>query len=141
MAGKLMGAQLTAAVEEANAQGAEIDPHARADDKRAALQEFHNQKESTMPDTLSNDDVKSSKPESAGAEQPEASLVDDEVKENDPVADRIAKHGETPQEEMEAQRAAVLGSVSGVTPGPSQNDLNPAYATEFVYDPEAGDDK
>lgn len=99
-----------------------------------------NQKESAMPEsTLKNDDVKSSKPESAGAKPPEASPVDDEVKENDPVADRVAKHGETPQEEMEAQRAAVLGTSAVVSPGPSQNDLNPAYATEFVYDSEAGD--
>lgn len=108
--------------------------------RKRANQTPTDQKESDMTDDLKNDDLKSSKPESAGAEQPEASQVDDEVKENDPVADRVATHGETPQEELDAQRDAVLGSVQGVDAGPSQDDLNPAYATEKVYDPEAGED-
>lgn len=95
-----------------------------------------NQKESNMTD---KQQPKTNKPESAQAEQPKVPEVNDEVKENDPVADRVAKHGETPQEEKDAQRDAITGTMRGQDRGPTQSDLNPAYATELVYDPEAGE--
>jgi len=131
---KLTGAKLDEAVDQANAEGADIDPSARADDKRAALQEFYDQDQDQADQTDQTDQQEESTTmsESTETEQDESPQLTEEVEENDAKADRLAKHGEPSDEEKAAQQAAVVGSMRGQDRGPSQDDLNPAYATEFV---------
>jgi hypothetical protein len=70
---------------------------------------------------------------------------DGEVKDyqpNDAEGDRVSAHGNASEEELEAQRLAVTGYGRAVDDkGPSQDDLNPAYSTERIFDEDAAKEK
>lgn len=65
-----------------------------------------------------------------------------EYEPNDAEGDRVSAHGQPSDEELEAQRLAITGYGRDVQDkGPSQDDLNPAYSTERIFDEDAAKEK